>query len=484
MKMGFIGRFFLLLFFMLGSHLVRGQERNEVLKLRKKLLEQKISVFSSASTKVLESKVLKPLLKGGDPQSVAGTLKGWFKKQKRYQDLLDDFILLKQSHFITKARSELKRLVCQLPQKKQKDLDEDLSYLAEQFKTWEAVKNIIGGPKQKDRLYSYQNYFLRLPDLFKKIIKNSPDLAPRETPQTLPASASIKSKIFGQLKMAGIGLKILGDIIRGKKRKEGSTPLTNKLNKLFINWGKKSNFSVVISGRENLPNLKLPVPDNKTVNLFLPSHRAPIADAVLMGHLGLPSYMIFANPKAFMPNKAAAQRLASIPEFLAVGKWRGKGNPRPADKLVQGLKNRLSYNALNYPQGFTATMNEILPITPAFSPKLLGRLIKEGFKVNVIPISYEVGSKFLRASENMIERDIQAKVHPSFSPGLIELVLKLEKQGLENLFGVMLRSFWLEHIEKYGELKLEEIELRLYGQFPHRKAGVCAKDRLLPALSF
>jgi hypothetical protein len=84
----------------------------------------------------------------------------------------------------------------------------------------------------------------------------------------------------------------------------------------------------------------------------------------------------------------------------------------------------------------------------------------------------------------MIERDIQAKVHPSFSPGLIELVLKLEKQGLENLFGVMLRSFWLEHIEKYGELKLEEIELRLYGQFPHRKAGVCAKDRLLPALSF
>ena len=54
-----------------------------------------------------------------------------------------------------------------------------------------------------------------------------------------------------------------------------------------------------------------------------------------------------------MPNKAAAQKLASTPEFLAVGSGEEK-ETRPADKLVQGLKNRLSYNALNYPQGFTA----------------------------------------------------------------------------------------------------------------------------------
>jgi hypothetical protein len=102
----------------------------------------------------------------------------------------------------------------------------------------------------------------------------------------------------------------------------------------------------------------------------------------------------------------------------------------------------------------------------------------------VVPISYEVGSQFLRASKNILERDIEAKIHPSLSPPLIKLILKLEKQGMENLFGVMLRSFWLEHIEKYGELKLEEIELRLYGQFPHRRVGTCPQGQLLPALAF
>ena len=67
---------------------------------------------------------------------------------------------------------------------------------------------------------------------------------------------------------------------------------------------------------------------------------------------------------------------------------------------------------------------------------------------------------------------------------VIELILKLEKEGMENLFGVMLRSFWLEHIKKYGELKLEQIELRLYRQFPHRRIGTCPKSQLVPTLSF
>ncbi|MDC0253538.1 hypothetical protein OAK75_01470 [Bacteriovoracales bacterium] len=468
----------------LCSNFVSAQERSDVIQSREKLLVVEKSVFSKASTKILESKVLKPILKGGDPKTVISSLKSWYEKQKDYQDQLDDFILLKQSHFISKARSELKRLICQLPKKKQKILNEDLSYLANEFKKWEEAKNIIGGPKQKDRLYSYQNYFKKLPKVFKKIIKKSPNLKPKIPPKTLPPSAAIKTKVLGQLRMAGVGVKILADIMREKKRKEGHTPLTAKFNKLFFNWGKQSNFSVVIYGRENLPNLNLPVPDNKTVNLILPSHRAPIPDAILMGNLKLPNYMIFANPKAFMPTKAAAQKLASAPEFLAVGKWRGKGNMRPADKLLQGLKNRLSYNALNYPQGFTATMNEILPITPAFSPKLLGRLIKEGFKVNVVPISYEVGSQFLRQNKNVLERDIEAKIHPSLPPDLIELILKLEKEGMENLFGVMLRSFWLEHIKKYGELRLEQIELRLYRQFPHRRIGACPKGQLVPTLSF
>ena len=96
------------------------QDRNEVLKLRKELISKQKSLFSQASTKVLIEKVLKPISIGKNPQSVSGTLKNWYQKQKNYQDLLDRYILFKQSHFINKTRGELKRLVCQLPQKTQK----------------------------------------------------------------------------------------------------------------------------------------------------------------------------------------------------------------------------------------------------------------------------------------------------------------------------------------------------------------------------
>ncbi|MEO5970442.1 MAG: hypothetical protein ABIQ95_10995, partial [Bdellovibrionia bacterium] len=248
------------------------------------------------------------------------------------------------------------------------------------------------------------------------------------------------------------------------------TPFNNNggISGLFKGLREIRGYSVELVGQENLAQVPLKgIRGRKVANLFLPAHRNDIADAILMSRLSeeIGSFLMFANPSAFAGNYALGQMLASLPEFISVGKWRGFPDLSPTEKLIKNLEQERSPNVINYPQGFVSNMGELLPINSSFVQKLLAPLLARGFEVNVIPLSYEVDSKFLSKTGEVDDLQIQARIHPPLLHSTVKKLAEkqLAAQALEGdspqtrYFDHFLSTLWLESIQEHGELTLDEL---------------------------
>lgn len=191
---------------------------------------------------------------------------------------------------------------------------------------------------------------------------------------------------------------------------------------------------------------------------------------MMMARLGLPHFLIFANPSAFIHNKFLANQLASVPEFIGVGAAKGQANLTAQDKLFTALKEQLSPNVLNYPQGFVANAGEILPIHAQFVEKLLFPLIVNGYRVNIIPVTYESDSELLAPSRDLGHAaKYIVKIHAPLRSESVEKLVRMqlgisdinkECKLARNPFLILdhlLISIWYESTTINKELTLDDL---------------------------
>lgn len=438
-------------------------------------------------------------------------------------------IARKQRYFMTVVRERLEQLRIQLEQEKRltSALLVQFGGVEKEFNKWEPVQDKVGGgvtPKeQRQRMYSFGGFANKVEKLLTSL--HSPE---RAEPTGLPfeeaveePAASARRKVQGSFRTAFAGSYLSLQIVtrsvlsglnqnlnpfhfilpKSWRRKvagtfhKNSTPLLTGggANSFFKGLTDIQGYQVKVEGRDNLRDIPLNgVSGKKVVNLFLPTHRHPMVDAMVMSHLDLPHFLIFANPKAFAGNiplvsYVSASMLAMMPEFISVGQWRGfptigtfctavgqsiqdgkwtgVHGKEPTEKLLKALEEKRSPNVINYPQGFVSNAGEILPIHGQFAEKLVGRLLEEGFEVNVVPVSYEVDSDFFSKSGSVDTVEVSARFLPPLLHSTVKVLVEkqiasIQSEGAETknrFFDHYLASIWYENIQKNSELSLNEM---------------------------
>jgi len=355
-----------------------------------------------------------------------------------------------------------------------------------QFNKWMKHKNTFHGnvdPKKKaNRVYSFGTYFKTIATLLTTLGK------PPKTPISMSPPWNFTS------------LELLGTLYGNNYPEENQTPFTTNLSKCLKLWAQNEGIVVNVQGKENLINIYLNDNQHNTVNLFLPSHRSPIPDAMVMGHFDLPHYILFANVASFFSDyKRMSETITSLPEVIGVGRIRGTENMTPYKKLIQSLKKKISPNVVIYPQGFVPSTGEILPITSAFVEKLLASLIFNGFRIKIIPVSYEVESEFLFDRKDHHDMVYTIKFGKPLEPGAVETLIGLQLgsivdqnisliDGLNKVdntgnrvinkllnnqihgdglkyFDDYLLTHWYEHITEYRELDIVNLINRVQKRF-------------------
>ena len=383
-----------------------------------------------------------------------------------------------------------------------------------QYNKWMAHMNTFhenaDQKKKANRVYSFGGYFKAIAALMTEL-KN-----PSTSTTTMSPSLNLNNlELFGTLMSTRLSA-FFGD----SQPEENQTPFTTKLNECLQEWSRLEGITVNIEGKENLELIHLHDNQHNVVNLFLPSHRSPIPDAMVLGHLNLPHYILFANVSSFLSShKFLSEQIASLVEIIGVGRVRGNENMTAHEKLIKSLKWKISPNVINYPQGFVPSIGEILPISSAFVEKLLTSLIYNGFYVKIIPVSYEVESEFLFDKKNHVGMTYTAKFGKTIEPNAVECLVKLQLGSIINqkhdlrfalrqldnkgssvmnnllcgeihgngfkFFDHYLLTHWFENITKHTELSLETLIGRVEKRFgfnlqPYLKSII---NNQLPELS-
>jgi hypothetical protein len=403
-------------------------------------------------------------------------LRDWYALNTRYQKIYDEFIIHKQGIVIEQVNKTMEHLYYSMDKEQQKTHRELFAKMQEEFHLWQDYKTMVGdfalresqrlassdhaaSPQQlqQKRKYAYDAYFT----LAHAFHRNKPKgmlhkiaAVPVRAGKTLGLALSSPFVFFGywaarpfyETPLYSLGMKMTREMGKGSERfKELS-----------------------VEGSEFLEGIK-DTPKN-TVNLILPNHRNDTGDVFMLASLKIAPAMLFLNGQivARTVERSIEQPLgnvlASLPEFVSVGACKGISGLNPADKMLKTLRKGHIPNVINYAQGFVANMHEILGISPAFVPKLLGPLLAEGYKVRIYPVSYEIESSFLWSPQLAVKKAPMVRVVAPLAPAVVAGIYKLqmaEGSAVPNLFETFIRSHWIDSIRTFPELTLAEIQNRV-----------------------
>lgn len=447
-------------------------------QMRDSLRRQTQALFEDGYDTASFAAVVKNLAPGRIDQEY---LEQWHERQWQVQTAYDEFLIKKQELIIETVHTQLQAKVEAYKGKNQEAVFEWFKAMGELYNNWSKHRTMIGlntgkesarlahkakegedSPSsqqlQRARKYSFDQYFDDA-EVLVKLMKGM-----------TPAKAKKKSVLLSLLKIPFITTAlVLGSVsyglaypvIRAPLFKLGMflTRLKAKFNKRFKN--------IKIYGAENL-NLKK---KKSEINLIVPSHRSTYGDMNIMAHLGVKDAITFGNAEVVAGEvdhllvKPLANLYAYVPELVAVGDIRGLKPIKPNQKVIWALERKVSSNIINYGQGFTATMNEILPITNVYVPKLVEPLLAHGFKINVVPVSYEVESSFLFSKKLKLKPEkISAVISKPIPYYVVEYLVYLEmvaKNKLDQFLNMVIRAHWLENIKYHNELTIEEVNERI-----------------------
>ncbi len=388
-------------------------------------------------------------------RNVSESLNQWYEINQPLQEKLNQKIIAKQIFLLERSMAILDKKYSGLSSSGQNEKRPLFLALEGQYSRWQRYRHCIGdvcAKAQRERLYAFYEFFDRA-EIFMESLGFSPERRPVN-------------------KKNGLLLKIARKIPLLFAKNPGDTKFFAFVEHLARTVWAANNYAVTISGEENL----LSPAHHKKVRLYLPSHRTNIADNLLMAKLNLPHYIFFINSRVvaeFINHtyaKPIGNWLADRNGIVAVGDLRGKNNSRPGPRLLENLDKGVSHNVVNYPQGFTALFNEILPTNRNFTAKLLKPALAAGYQLEVVPITIDIASAFLESDWYSLEQGSELKIHQGLSPRLLTLITTLElhpSKRFQFFFSLIMRSFWLDHTARFPELSLEEINERL-----KRKIGI------------
>lgn len=399
--------------------------------------------------------------------------KDWYKHQMLWNDLYDDYILMKQSFIMNQTYEKLQTHFAGLNDPVLRNqLEPYYQDAVAQFNLWDAHKNMLGrfaaakGSEsqklQSKRKAGFYYFFAALKTYH--LVSQGSYIEPSDR-----RIVSVPTSIIKTASLITIGWPFL-ILSRLSVHQVFKTPLTRTFMALQRSMNRRSEaFSdVKIHGKQFLQLNKDSEKSGRQVNLLSVSHRNDVGDNKLLASIGLSSAIIFGN--AAEVGKIAdrhsswlfAKTFASVPEFVSVGAVKGLAGRNPTEKLKKALKSGHGPNVVNYSQGFMADFHEILEISPRFTAKLLKPLLDEGYRVRLVPVSYEIDSQFLRSSGfsgTSYEVIISRPVEPETLQYLVSL--ELGGSGFDHLISLFLRLNWHESIQVYGELPLSEIAKRI-----------------------
>jgi len=344
------------------------------------------------------------------------------------------------------------------------DLTNKIREMTKHFNTWIENGNTFDEnteQKQKAvRVYAWSNYFKSV-----FAVLNTLEYSVRTLTPMYPSMILI--------------VKLLTTIYNNNYStvQPNTTPFTTKLSECLREWAEQEGITVNVIEKEHLNFICHEQTQTKTVNLFLPSHRSAIPDALVMGHLDLPHYILFGNPAMFGSVPETLKTLiASVPEFISVGKIKNNDNMTPIEKLIKSLDAGLGPDVLIYFHGFVPSAGEILPISPVSVDKCIAPLILNGYNVNIYPIAYEIESEFLLNRENHKGMVYTIKYGAPLKYNAVKELVRyqlgsvaLKKENLDDLINGKLHgdgpkyidhyllTFWYDTITEHKELTIDEL---------------------------
>lgn len=439
-----------------------------------KILQEKLA-FDGFSSKDFYARIVEPLDRG---QSWSEDyLKSWSAAVVKFHNFRYQAMKNKQRFFMVETHRHLRKEVAKiladdkLPKETKEKIEKQFSKLNEISVRWMGFSATLGSDEEakarRDRLYSFDDYFA----LARKIMKDLKSLPKPKVQNSVSTLTMFKAGVQAAFSVEYMLLQILirnvsylfpspFDYLPGSSwLLKNSTPINSSYasSGLFNALADMRGFQLEVQGREHLKNLKLDGSDDgMEVNLFLPSHRNGMVDAMLIAKLGIKHFLIFSNAQVVCPNSTLGNLLASLPEYISVGKVKGYPPLPSTEKLLLALKDRRSPNVFNYSEGFVAGVGANTASSKTFDDSLLIKLIEKGYRVNVIPISMEADSEFLLDSA-AIDRKAIARIHSPLSHEVVNMLVAKQKTDGVRYLSQLLSTIWYENTTLHAELDIEKL---------------------------
>jgi UDP-N-acetylglucosamine:LPS N-acetylglucosamine transferase len=220
------------------------------------------------------------------------------------------------------------------------------------------------------------------------------------------------------------------------------SPLVDRINGGFKALGDQLGFKVSTFGKENIPKIA----DAKTLNFFVIQHSHPQLDNIVLANLGLGPYAIYGAADTFAP-KALADLMDRNDHFVVVG----RGADKPIDKTLEILQKKTIKNFVIYPEGSVSVgMYDTRAPREKFVTGLLGRLKKEGYRVNLIPISmpknFRLNNNWMFPTDPSLLK-LEARIGKPIDAKVVDALVGTENEQLLNR---LTRTIYFENLEAHS----------------------------------
>ncbi len=423
------------------------EDRYQALQRQEMVLESSWDALSARGQTSAE------LLRMARSQDASRGLPEALMAQKEFQDRYDDHVkselryLLDEATFSAKSSlQELNGRITPVDLTRLTELEAKLQADAGEYIEREAL---YGTGKDIQRKMAYER-FLKTFEEFRGAIEKL-DAAPDagRTPATRGLLAGLRSRLGALAERIRVALAMAlrvpavmkAIVFPERTTKPGELAFPKSLNRALREYAHSVGTTVSIAGSENLPKPSQVAEAPRRVNIIVPTHRSASLnmDAAVMAHVAPDDSLIFMAARNFLPGPLA--RLGdSNPFIISVG----GGAPDPVEKSIQALKKGQSRNIFIYPEGGVPTkLEETLPIRVGFDEKLLERIEKEGFEVNLVPITYldsgQIAEEARTAGSGV---RLHAVVHPPIGSSELRALRAAAPGGVSTY----LRSLWMENL--------------------------------------
>ncbi|NRA45132.1 MAG: hypothetical protein HRU09_09280 [Oligoflexales bacterium] len=415
-------------------------------------------------------------------------LKAWHQFHLKLQNAYDYVFTLRHAFIVKKALADLNSFLSSLGSRKERHRDQ-IERIYKAYDNWLPLAESMGGygyelnRNQRRRHETFYEFIETLLDFYKRFPGYKGDFYKayetsiydheRKNTSFIRTVLSPPWYLVHGAGFASTFLLTMLDIVVKNKHGVLFVPMLNKADYMFKTVRKGLGLHLDIEHRDRLPNFAQST--DKEVFLVLPAHQIGFLDSFMLAELKLPSYMIFSHPMAFAPSKFFAKNLANHPQFISVG-IKARGDMGSMDQLKYALENKQGNIVVNFPQGHLEP-NHIQPINGDFSKNMLLSLIKDGYKVNILPMMWHFPSTFpmsaMKLPKGFPLNSFSGEVLPTIEPRLLSYLIGKEfdengqvNESYRSLFSILIRAVWIEHKTVYPDLRLRQMLKRMNAMIP------------------